>query len=245
MDFTLTQWGLLGGATLLIGLSKCGLPGAGTLAIPVFAMLIPAKASTGALLPLLVCGDIIGVAVYHRHADWPQLLRLFPWTVTGILGGWLALDRLSNAQIGPIIGAIILGLLGLNLWRKRQAGDDARLPSGAGFSALVGLLAGFTTMIANAAGPIMAIYLLSRRLPKAAFIGTSAWFFLLVNLAKIPFSANLGLITGDSLRFNLLLLPSLALGAAAGYRFAHRLPQRWFEVIIQILAALAALRLLR
>lgn len=243
-DFTCTHWFLLYAATALVGMSKCGLPGAGTLAIPVFAAILPARDSTGALLPLLIVGDIIGVTVYHRHADWPRLFRLFPWTVAGILAGWRALGSLSNAQIGPLIGGVILGLMALTAWRRRHPEADGRLPEGHWFAALVGLLAGFTTMIANAAGPIMVIYLLSMRLPKTAFIGTSAWFFLLVNLFKVPFSANLGLITPASLHFDLLLAPAMALGALAGYRFAGRVSQAWFERIVQGMAAIAALRLI-
>jgi hypothetical protein len=50
------------------------------------------------------------------------------------------------------------------------------------------------------------------RLPKTEFIGTGAWFFLLVNLIKVPFSADLGLINPMSLKLNLLRPPSSSWG---------------------------------
>ena len=134
-------------------------------------------------------------------------------------------------------------MLALNLWRNRKD-EILEVPSGKWFPAAMGLSAGITTMMANAAGPIMAIYLLAMRLPKNAFIGTGAWYFLLVNCFKVPFSATLGLITWESLRLNLMLAPLIILGSFLGIRLAHYLPEKIFAALIQILAAAGALRLL-
>lgn len=242
-DFTTSQWFLMAAGALIIGLSKSGLPGLGILAVPLFASVIPAKDSTGFILPMLVAGDIIGVAMFRQHAQWKFLWKLFPWTIAGVILGWQALGWLNNAQIRPLIGGIVLVMLGLNFWRQRHPNLKDIIPTGWWFAAIIGLLAGFTTMMANAAGPIMIIYLLAMRLPPAAFIGTSAWFFLLVNSFKIPFSAQLGLVTLASLKFNAILFPIIALGAFIGIRFARRIPRHIFERLVLILAAAGAVKL--
>jgi uncharacterized membrane protein YfcA len=238
------QWLVLALAALIIGVSKTGLPGIGILAIPMVAFVIPAKASTGLILPMLIAGDIVGVVYYRHHAAWKYLVRLAPWTVGGVVLGSLALGRLDNAQIRPLIGIIVLGMLVLNQWRQRHAGLQEALPGSLGFAAAIGLLAGFTTMVANAAGPIMLMYLLAMRLPKAVFLGTSAWYFLIVNLFKVPFSAHLGLITLESLRFNAMLLPFILAGGWIGIRFARHIPEKVFVWLVQLLAAVGAIKLM-
>jgi uncharacterized protein len=244
LELNAWQWMLAVAGAMLIGISKSGLPGVGVLAIPLFAGLIPARASTGFILPMLIVGDVIAVAYYHHHAVWRHLVRLFPWAVAGILAGWLALGRLNDAQIRPLIGGIVLVMLALNAWRTRRPDLDDVIPHAWWFAAVVGLLAGFTTMVANAAGPILFIYLLAMRLPKTAFLGTAAWYFCLLNAFKVPFSASLGLINAGSLRFNLLLAPAILLGSWLGIRFARRVPEKAFNRLVLILAAVAAVRLL-
>ena len=81
-------------------------------------------------------------------------------------------------------------------------------------------------------------------LPKNEFLGTSAWFFFLINLFKVPFSAGLGLITWPSLALNAILLPGILLGAWMGVRFAKRMPEKTFAIVAQVLAAAAAAKLL-
>ena len=107
-----------------------------------------------------------------------------------------------------------------------------------------GATAGFATMTANAAGPITTIYLIRAGLPMVQMIGTGAWFYLIVNLAKVPFSAGLGLITPTSLARDALLLPALILGAVSGILLVRRLRQRQFELIALGFSAATALLLL-
>ena len=242
-ELSVYQWAIMACAAGVVGLAKSGLPGLGILAIPMVASVIPAKTSTGFILPMLIAGDIIGVTYYRRHAEWKHLFRLFPWTVAGVLAGWFSLGRLADAQIRPLIGAIVLIMLALNFWRQRYTALDSKIPHSMWFAAVIGLLAGFTTMVANAAGPIMIIYLLAMSLPPAAFLGTSAWYFLLVNVFKVPFSAQLGLITLPSLTFNAILLPCIAAGAWLGIRFAQKIPRKTFEALVQLFAALGAIKL--
>lgn len=242
-DISLPGWIVLGISAFLIGVSKTGLPGVGILSILLAASVIPARASTGLVLPMLIVGDVFAVSYYHRHAVWRHLFRLLPFAVIGIIAGYLAMGHVNDDQLRRIIGGIVLVLLGLNAWRNRYVREDDAIPSGWWFAAVLGLLAGVTTMMANAAGPIMIIYLLAMRLPKQEFVGTGAWYFLLVNCFKVPFSGHLGLITMASLKFNLMLVPMVILGSLLGIVLVKRIPEKIFRIAVEWLAAAAAVKL--
>jgi uncharacterized protein len=246
MTFDSTQWLLAAAAAFLIGLSKTGVPGIGMLFIAIFANLMPTKQASGFVLPLLIMGDLIAVFSYRRHTEWSHLRRLFLWTGLGVVIGALTLDHLTNRQAQLLVGTIILALLILHLARKKSAATDAAppLPASASFAPTIGVLTGFTTLIANAAGPLMTIYFLAMRLPKLAFFGTGAVFFLLLNLFKIPFMVGLGLVTGESLQLNLYLAPAVITGALLGRWILPKVSQLWFERLALALSAVAGLKLL-
>jgi len=231
-------------AALIVGASKTGLPGGVTLAVALFAQVFPARESTGALLPVLICADVLAVSLLRKPPDWRLLLRLFPWTALGVLLGCGLLGRIDNAGLRPIIGGLIVGMTLYQLAQRQ--GSSAPLPSGGSrlFTASMGTAAGITTMIANAAGPFMAFYLLAMRMGKLEFVVVNAWFFLVINAFKVPFAANLGLITWDSLRFDLLLLPPVLGGALLGRWMLRRIHQRTFELTVLLLALVGGLRLL-
>ncbi len=254
MDFSFGQWLLAVAGALMVGLAKTGLPGLGILCVVVFASILPAKESSGFILPMLIFADSVAVAAYWRHTQWRHLLRLFPWTGAGVLVGWWAMERISDAQAQVMIGGIVLALLGMQLWRRwrekearvtsmKVGGEEIALP-GIWFAPLLGVLAGFTTLVSNAAGPLMSIYLLAMGMPKMKFIGTAAVFFFLLNCFKVPFMVNLGLITTGSFSFNLLLAPAVLTGALLGRWLLPRINQRVFEALVLGLSALAGLRLL-
>jgi uncharacterized membrane protein YfcA len=243
------QWALAVLGAFIAGMSKTGIAGLGILCVALFTNVLPAKAATGLVLPLLIVGDLYAVASYRRHTVWRHLWRLFPWTALGVGLGTLALGRLDDAAVRRLIGAIIVAMFVLHVARRWQArrgrGDEqlaAAVPAGVG--AAVGVLAGFTTQVANAAGPIMILYLLAMRLPKLEFIGTGAVFFLCLNLFKAPFMAGLGMITPASLAANALLAPAVLAGAFAGRWLVQRINQRWFEIIVLGLTLVAGLKLL-
>ena len=237
-------WLMLGVSAFLIGLSKTGLPGVGILSILMVASVIPARASTGLVLPLLIVGDVFAVGYYHRHAVWSHLVKLLPFAVVGVIAGYLAMGHVNDAQLRRIIGGIVLVLLVLNAWRNRVVLEQDAIPTSWWFAGVLGLLAGVTTMMANAAGPIMIIYLLAMRLPKQEFVGTGAWYFLLVNCFKVPFSGSLGLITMGSLKFNMILAPMVIMGALVGIALVKRIPEKLFQTVVAWMAAAAAVKLL-
>lgn len=240
MELALGQWVIAGIAALIVGASKTGLPGGVVLAVAMFAQVLPARQSNGALLPLLICADVIAVTMLYRHVSWPSLFKLFPWSAVGVVVGALLLGRISDLQMARLIGSIVVLMVSYQLWRRTPISPTAKF----NLALPLGLGAGFTSMIANAASPFTSIFFLSAKLPKVDFVGTTALFFLVVNLFKVPFTAGLGLITLDSLKFNLLLVPLVLLGAALGRIALQRINQKLFERLVLLLALIGGLRLL-
>lgn len=243
-SFTPSQWLLAGLAAFCIGFSKGGFPGAGLVTVVVMAHLFGARESTGALLPMLICGDILSVRVFHQHARWALIRRMLPPTVFGILAGWQLMRWLPGAAYRPVIGWIVLAMVVLQATRRWRPDWYGSVPHSRGFAVAMGVATGVATMLANAAGPIMGLYFLAIDMPKFELVGTSAWFFLIVNVFKVPFSAHLGLIHGMTLLFNLLLLPLIALGIFAGRRLMPFISQSLFEALLLLFATIASLRMI-
>ncbi|WP_395244249.1 TSUP family transporter [Agromyces sp. MMS24-K17] len=232
--FTPLEWLVLALAAFAVGAGKSGMPAFGTIPAALFAAVLPAKASTGAVLGLLLVGDLIAVRMYHAHADWALLRKLLPSVVVGVLLGVVVLWFADDAGVRRIIGATLVLLVALRvglLLREHRSGVAPR-PVPPGLAYVFGPLGGFTTMIANAAGPVMTLYFVASRLPVQAVLGTAAWFFLIVNAFKVPFSVGLGLMTPQSLLLDLVLVPALLLGALGGRAVARRISPVWFERIV-------------
>lgn len=245
------QWVLALIAAFGIGLSKTGIAGLGVLMVAIFALVFPGRQSVGLVLPILISADIVAVTAFRRHAVWAHLWRLFPWAALGIVLGWWAMDRINDVQTARLIGAILVALVFLQGWRQysvshahRGESEELYIPQNVWFTASMGMLAGFTTMVANAAGPIMILYLLYARLPKMEFIGTGAWYFLTLNLFKVPFSYRLGLINPSSLGVDLGLAPFAMLGAFFGKSVLKHIPQSLFERLALIFTLIAGIKLL-
>lgn len=227
-----------------IGFSKSGFAGVSMVHVIVFAAVFGAKTSTGVLLPMLIIGDLLAVRLFGAQVQWPYFRRLLPPAFIGVIIGWWLLDKLNEGTVRPLIGVIILafaGLQTLRIWRPKLF---EQVPHARWFAWTLGLLAGITTMLANAAGPLIALYMIAVSLPKFQLIGTSAWFFLVLNIFKIPFSANLGLIDTNSLLINAAFAPVVGLGMLTGRSLVHRLPQKAFDTTLLVITALAAVRLL-
>ena len=244
MDLDLFGWVVVAFCAVMVGTTKTGLPGLGILIVPLMALILPARQSTGTLLGILILADLFAITYHRRNAKWEHVVRLLPAAFAGIVAGYFGLKFVNDQQLKPIIGGIILLMLGVNYWRTRAKGEDTPVPTQWWFTVSLGFMAGVTTMMANAAGPIMIIYLLAMRLPKVEFVGTGAWFFFVVNWLKVPFSTKLDLMTAESVKLNLMLLPFIAIGAVAGIFLLKRIPQKAFNAVVQILAAAAAIKLL-
>ncbi|MGO8695735.1 MAG: sulfite exporter TauE/SafE family protein [Rectinemataceae bacterium] len=241
MHFTTLSIVIICCTAFLTGVTKTGVPGLGTLLVPLIAMAMPVRASTGFLLPILIAADCMAVAYWRRSAVWSHLFRILVWTALGVVLGYFLMRIISEASFKPLLGGMIVVLIVLDLVRrvaKIELKAENKL-----FAAVIGILAGAFTMVANAAGPVMTIYLLSMELPKEEFVGTGAWFYFIMNLFKAPFSAALGLLTWQTLKFDAMLVPLIALGAGLGVFVMRRLSQKVFDISAQILAAMGGIKL--
>lgn len=243
-ELTPAQWLLTILGAFGIGVAKSGFAGVSMLHVLIFAFLFGARESTGLVLPMLIAGDILAVGAFRQHARWEYIRRMLPPAFAGIIAGWLLMHRLSGDAYKPLIGSVILALTTLQLWRLARPTLFERVPHSPWFAWSMGLLAGSTTMLINGAGPIMALYFLAIALPKLELVGTSAWFFLIVNCLKVPFSASLGLIHPQTLLLNAALVPVIAAGLFFGRWLVRRIPQRLFDALLLTFAAVAALRLI-
>src|SRR5687767_4314556 len=238
------EWLLAAAAALGMGLSKAGLAGVGLFHVVVFALLFGARESTGYVLPLLVAGDICAVIALHQHVRWDYVRRMLPPACLGVAAAALFMGRISDSSFRPLIGWIVLLLAVMQAARLRWAGWMGAVPHTQAAVWIIGLLAGAATMLANAAGSIVALYCVAVGLPKFEVVGTLAWFFFIVNVFKLPFSAGLGLIRADTLLLNVVLMPAVVIGVFSGRWILHRLPQRIFDLLLLGFAVVAALRLI-
>lgn len=229
-DLAPFAWALLACGALLVGLSKTALPGINTLAIAIFAAILPAKASTGALLLLLIVGDIFALVAYRRHADWPTLIKLAPSVLAGLAVGGVFLAFVNDDWVRRTIGVILLLLVLFTVWRRHQLSASAIAPRTGTLARLgYGSLSGFTTMVANAGGPAMSMYLLAAKFEVKAFLGTAAWFFAVINITKLPVSIGLGFITPETLMLDAALIPGVVTGAFLGRWIVSRIRQSAFD----------------
>lgn len=249
MILTPLDWMLVCSGALLVGLGKGGLVGVGNLTVILFAMVFPAKASVGILLPVLIAADIVAITVYRRHAQWNYLWRILPWMGFGILLGYFLFGMMSDHVVKRLIGAIVLAMTLIQMVRllaKRFGKSDFAegLPHSIPFRSTLGVLGGFATMVANAAGPVAHLYFISVGLPKMAFIGTGAWCFFIVNVVKVPLQAHLGIINLDSLQISLTLAPVAMLGAWLAPRVVRFIPQNIFTFAVWFFIVLAGAKLM-
>jgi uncharacterized membrane protein YfcA len=228
---------------LFIGMAKTGVHGAGMMAVPMLAAVFGGRLSSGIMLPMLCIADVMGVWYYHRHASWPHLKKLFPWAAVGTVLGTFVAGNIDDHAFKIIMAVIILVSVFIMIWLER--GHKKDVPDFLWFAILMGIAGGFTSMVGNLAGSVMAVYFLSMRLPKNAYIGTTAWFFMVINWFKIPFHVFVWeTISWNTFFLSLLCVPAILLGAWAGIRIVKIIPEkmyRWFIIGMTIIAAVLML----
>jgi uncharacterized membrane protein YfcA len=228
-------------SAFLVGFSKTSVGGLVILVVPLIALAVPGPESTGLLLPMLAMADVLAVMAYHRSCEWTVFKRIFPITAIGVVIGYLIMDHLPHDIFGPILGALVLFLLAIGwILEKRPVSPTGNRI----ITWIVGISAGISTMVANAAGPLMGIYLLQQGLPKKNFVGTRSWYFLVLNLFKLPFSTHLGFVTASSLKINFFALPLIVIGALVGVVVLKFINVTLFKWIIRTVATVSAVKLL-
>ncbi len=224
---------------VLVGMSKTGVHGAGMIALPLLAAVFGGRLSTGIILPLLCIADVMGVWYYHRHTSWKHLRKLFPWAMLGTVIGTYVGVIINDEVFKIVMGVIIVGSVVIMIWLERA--NQKNIPDHPIFSATTGVLGGFTSMVGNLAGSVMAVYFLSIRFPKNEFIGTSAWFFMVMNWFKVPFHVFAWkTINVNTFLLDLAMLPLIVLGAYLGILIVKNLQERayrWFIIGMTLVAA--------
>ena len=220
-------------------MAKTGVHGAGFITVPMLAAVFGGKLSSGIMLPLLVMADVMGVWYYHRHASWSHLKILFPWAALGVILGTVIGHYINDEVFRLIMAIVVVASVIIMIWMERAQSED--VPSNFWFGSFTGVAGGFTSMVGNLAGSVMSLYLLSMRLPKNAFIGTAAWFFLVINWFKVPFHVFAWhTISWDILLLDLSTLPIIGLGAYLGVLITKQLSEksyRWFIIVMTLVAA--------
>jgi len=252
LGMSYSDWAIGILAALLVGLGKGGLPGTSNLSIILMAMIFPSKASVGVLLPVLICADVVAVSIYHQHTRWKHLVRLLPWTLIGIGAGAFIFKSIDDQIMTRAIGGTLLFMVAITPLRKffeqhQQMSNEGKEKTSLGLRVFIGstgILGGIATMVANAAGPVIGIYLMVSRLPKFEFIGTSAWFFFIINLCKVPVQIGIGNINWSSMKISLLFGIFAMLAAWIAPKIVHRIPQKVFSFLIWFFIIVAGLKML-
>ncbi len=231
-------------AAFCMGLSKAGFNGASMVSVVVFAEIYGARVSVGFALPLLIAADLMAYPAFIKHGSWRPVWKLLGPALVGLALGWWMLARISNEDARRVIGVCVLLMVGLDVMRRRRPLLFETLAESRSFGMAAGVMGGFSTMLANAAGPVIQLYLMARKIPKMELIGIGARFFLLINLLKVPLNGRLALINAESLLDNARLLPAVIAGVFGGRWLISRVPQAAFEWMVVVFSLAAGLRLL-
>lgn len=242
-EISISSWILSFLAAFVIGMSKAGIKGIAIINVTFMAIAFETKQSTGIVLPLLVMADIFAVIYYNRHTQWSYVAKFLPWMIVGIfLGSWIGMDLPEQTFKIGMVTIIFLILAIIIIWDRQKV---EKVPTHWAFSSSVGMLAGFTTMVGNLAGPISNIYFLAMRLPKNHFIGTAAWLFLIINVFKLPFHFFIWhTISKETLLLDLKLIPGIIVGFLVGIKIVKMINEAFFRKMILVLTALGAILIL-
>ncbi|MFT6970850.1 MAG: putative membrane protein YfcA [Roseivirga sp.] len=239
-QLTLLQWIAIIASGFVLGISKSGLKGISIIIVALMVYAFGAKTSTGVLLPMLLVGDVFAVIYYNKHAEWKYLIRLLPFMMLGvIIGTWVGQSMSEYVFRKGMAVVIFLSVLVMFWWDQRKIKN---VPKHLAFAGGMGLTAGFTTMVGNLAGSFANIFFLAMRLPKNAFIGTTAWLFLIINLFKVPFHVfSWGTITLETLKVDAVLIPAILLGLFVGIKILKKVNDAFFRKFILVMTGVGAI----
>jgi uncharacterized membrane protein YfcA len=239
-----SAWALYFLCAVLIGMSKTGIMNIGTLTVPIFAWIFGAKYSTGIVLILLCFADTIAVIYYRKAFLWSEVKKLLPMALLGLgiglISGNYVNDKVFKIMISVcILLGVIIMILTERSDRFRKAVDHPW------YSPLFGLIMGFSTMVGNAAGPALSVYMLSKKLDKVTFTATSAWFIMILNFTKVPLQALVWKnLTWDGIGLNIMGLPFIFLGGFLGIKLLKILPEKEYRQLILVLVVISSLFLM-
>ena len=232
-------------ASLFIGIGKAGFGGGvGLVSPPVFAQVIPMRVLLPLMQPLLMACDVVAIRMWWRKWDPRNVRLLLPGTVIGVAIGWALLTSLTDRHLKVGLGVIALSFVTLQILRR------TRVLTGSPFrpvwwqGTLCGIAAGFCSILAHAAGAIIVLYLLPQRLGKEKFVATTVLYYACLNVIKVPFYVERGMLTVDVVVSALWLVPVVVLGAFLGVWMNRRVSENVFAWIVYTVVVITACKLL-
>lgn len=248
-------YGLVIAAVIVMGIAKSGFGGGvGILAVPLVANAFPEDQTgmaLGVMLPILIVADLFAVYQHRKQRSWPHLRPALLGGIVGIGLGTLLLfffmrggesgaskDNVS-AVLSVLVGSICLLMVAVQVYRM-CGGKVPTLPGNKQTGVSVGAAAGFTSMLAHAAGPIMSIYWLDQHMGKRLLTGSLVLYFFLINTLKLPsYVLLLGWVTIESLKQSAFFALFVPIGSLLGIVMHHRIPEKPFIAVMYAGAAVA------
>lgn len=229
-------------AILVVGISKSGFGGGlGVLAVPLMSLAIPPPQAAAILLPLLIIMDWFTIWHYRKSWDRRNLFILLPAAIFGIFLGSLFFRYLLESHIRILVGLLAILFAAFYFLNRQQVKTHkADVPRGL----LWGSVAGFTSFGVHAGGPPINIYLLPQKLNKSIFVGTTVFFFTIINLIKVLPYALLGQFSAGNLLTSLLLTPLAPLGVFFGVKLHNQVNERLFYALCYLFLLITGIKLI-
>lgn len=242
-DYSLVEWGILILAGIVIGFSKTGIQGSTIFVVVLMALTFGGIVSSGMMLLLLMVGDVFAVKHYGKEVSVKDILHLLPPAVIGVLLGVWYGQYVNDQQFKMTMGVIVLICVVLLVYKEIQK-TPIKIANHKWLTTLVGVLSGFSSMVGNAAGPIFAIYILSKQIGKREMISSTAWFFILLNTFKLPFHVFVWQsIEWQHLLLALILLPIIFTGTRIGIWLVSVIEEKTYRIFIFATTVISAIYL--
>lgn len=227
----------------MIGLAKGGFGGLGALLTPILALVLPVASAVGMLLPMLMVGDVFAVYMYWKEWDLDLVKRMLPAGIVGAIAGTFLLSWLSPDGLRIVLGVFVLVLVAYKFISDRI--QAMRYEPRPWHAPAAGLLAGLASGMFNNGGPAFSSYLLLQKLTARPFIATSAIYFALLNLIKVPGFLYTGVLDVPLLFSLWWVFPFIPVGIWVARVTLTRISPAAFEGTIVILLIFSSLWLLR
>lgn len=243
-DLTGIQWLILLFSAVNVGFAKTGLQGATMPAIIFIASAFGGQLSSAIMLVMLIIGDMFAIKEYGRNIKVKRILNLMPATIVGVILGTIIGSRINDGQFKMLMA--ILVIISLIVLILQEFGKNSfEIPENKMVSSIAGALSGLSSMIGNVAGPIFNVYILSKNLKKEAMISSIAWFFVFLNLIKLPFhifvwhTFSLKIIV-----LGVMMLPIIYIGSKLGVTLIQKINEDTYRILMIVVTAIGAINLI-
>ena len=229
---------------IALGLSKGGFAGVGQMATPLLALVMPPLEAAAIMLPIMIVQDANAVWVYRK--DWSKRIVaiIIPGAIMGVAAAGGLAAYISDNAVRIFIGVTTIAFVAYSFIAMLQVPREAEKP-GIVSGLIWGALSGFTSTMCQAGGPPYQMYVLSLKLSKMTYVGTTAMVFAAVNWMKIvPYFA-LGQFSTTGIGTSLALLPLAIVANLLGFWLVRVTPQALFYKITLVIMAVIAVELTR